>query len=789
MIRLIDRSITREVTGYLILTAVISTVILFASQAADFAELVVKRNVSPTLIRTLFLSLLPRVVVITLPLSLLVGVMTGLGRMGADHEITATSAAGISPLRLVVPLVVLGLVISLIVFALTAYVIPRSYRRFHEIRAELLLQGLRTTVKPRVFDDRFVDKVLYIEDIDRRTDRWNRIFLAMTDDRAPSPVVITARTGMLELGDTPETSLLVLENGFIHRRTEGDQRYEVEAFDRLLLRFDAHSRQGRDGERASPSPRQRIQQMTLGELMQASDDPEFRRRLRIELHKRLAFCFAPLIFALLGSAVSVRPQRMSRGLGLTLSLLLSCIYYLVLLAGENFARAGAVRPFIGLWAANALFLMLAFLISRRDPSWLKARTKQRLWNVVEHGVRALKTLRRRLVRATAVEWIRTERPQPDRRAFPHILDRYIVKTFLSALLPVLVGLWMLLLVFTLFELASDIINNRISAHRVAEYCLYLTPVIVVYTLGPSLLLGAMICFSLLGRTSELVAMKASGLSVYRLALPVLGMCAVFSLAILWGQDSIIPAAHARQDALRFYIKRGRFPQELELAPATPSWVMAGPESSIASKTYRVYHYTRYDRWKQRLDRPLVVELSASDFAPRDRLEAQWAQWDPASSKWVFAHATHWRFRSSHILSQHESPLLVVALPEGPDYFTKEPLKPDHMTTSQLMRYIRHLSQTGVDTTELEVALHRKNALALTCLVMGFFGIPFGIAFGRQGALSALALGAGLGLASWLMQDIFSQLGKYGYFSPVIAAWAPCGLLGAGGLYALFRCRT
>ncbi|HXF04708.1 MAG TPA: LptF/LptG family permease [Blastocatellia bacterium] len=790
MLRLIDRSILREVTSYLILAVIISMAILLAAQIADFGELFIKRNVPPGMIRTLLASLVPRVLVITIPLSLLVGVMTGLGRMTADHETTALFAAGVSRSRIVLPLILLGGLLSLILLILLGEVLPRSYRQFQRIRAELLVQGLRTQMKARVFDDRFVNKVLYIGDIDRRSDRWSRLLLIMREGSESSPLLITAKTGILQLGDVPETSLLRLEDGMIHRRTleNGHEQYEIETFDRLFLRFDAKSREAIRSSGQPPSVRTRLQQMTLGELLRPQkEDPALSQRRQIELHKRLALSLSPVIFGLLGSVLGLRLRRMTRGAGLTTALLLACVYYLLLLAGENLSRAGTLPPALGLWMANGIFLALATRVYRRGDV---------LPGVLIRLVEIIGELRSRVQHLSFRLSRRAPLPhsvQGPPRAAPLILDRYLAGRFLSSLLPALVGLWVLFLVFTLFELASDIIAHRIPAHIVAEYCLYLTPVVGVYLLPPAALLATMVCFSLLSRTSELVAFKASGISIYRTTAPVIAICCLLTAAVFLGENSFLPRAYARQDALRFYIKQGRSPQHVELAPAGSSWIMSAEPwqqtDLVPPTTYRVYHFRSFDRWAQRLDFPFIVELDPLTFAPRARIEARSARWDRESQQWIFSEGRRWQFDGSHVTSQQSFSSLALRLPEQPEYFTREPLKPDALTISQLTRYIRYLAQTGTDTTELEVTLHRKSALAVACLVMGLFGIPFGIATGRHGALQAVGLGIGLGLTYWLLLDIFSQMGKYGYFSPAVAAWAPCGLLGAGGLYALFRLRS
>jgi len=157
------------------------TVIVLAGQASEFSELFVKKNVPPALVRTLLFSLIPRILILTLPVSLLIGLMMGFARMSSDGEMIALFAGGLSRAQVLAPILVLALAISSATFYLFAFGMPQSARRFREIRAELILQGIRTQVKPRVFDDRFANKILYIGAINRHNDIWDRIFLAISE--------------------------------------------------------------------------------------------------------------------------------------------------------------------------------------------------------------------------------------------------------------------------------------------------------------------------------------------------------------------------------------------------------------------------------------------------------------------------------------------------------------------------------------------------------------------------------------------------------------------------------
>jgi lipopolysaccharide export LptBFGC system permease protein LptF len=91
--------------------------------------------------------------------------------------------------------------------------------------------------------------------------------------------------------------------------------------------------------------------------------------------------------------------------------------------------------------------------------------------------------------------------------------------------------------------------------------------------------------------------------------------------------------------------------------------------------------------------------------------------------------------------------------------------------------------------DLKIALQGKIAFPLTCLVMVMVGLPFSFSAGKRGALFGLAIGIGIGLAYWGLLGLFTQMGRYEVLPPLLAAWGPNMLFGAGGLYLFLTSRT
>ncbi len=146
-----------------------------------------------------------------------------------------------------------------------------------------------------------------------------------------------------------------------------------------------------------------------------------------------------------------------------------------------------------------------------------------------------------------------------RGVFPRLLDAYVVREFLGMFFLVLASFVMLMLVFTFFELVGDIIRNHIALAIVGDYLFNLTPSMLYQITPLAVLIAVLVTFGVLNRNSEIIAMKATGISLYRLVVPIVSISAILALCLFLFDDYYLPQANRRQEALRSTIK-GRPPQ-------------------------------------------------------------------------------------------------------------------------------------------------------------------------------------------------------------------------------------
>jgi len=375
-------------------------------------------------------------------------------------------------------------------------------------------------------------------------------------------------------------------------------------------------------------------------------------------------------------------------------------------------------------------------------------------------------------------------PTKPRNTFPRILDEYVVREFLGTFLMVLSGFVLLMLVFTFFDLVGDIIRNHIHLATVGAYLVNLTPD-MLYQIAPlAVLIAVLVTFGVLNRNSEITAMKATGISLYRLVVPVVSIAAILSISLFLFDQYYLPQANRRQEALRNIIK-GKPPQTV-LHPEH-NWIFGQPRPGEPG---RIFYYQFYDPDHKEFANLSVFEFDPSTFSLTRRIMAPRVYWDSDHDIWRFQNGWVRDMKGAETTGYREFKQLTFSeIHEDPGYFTKENWQSQEMNFPQLSSYIKDLRQSGFDTMRLRVALWHKLAYPLIAIVMAVLAIPFALSMGRRGSLSAIAIAIGVALAYWVIDGLFGAMGNVNYLPAAMAAWSSDVLFALVGGYLLLRTST
>lgn len=770
--RILRRYILGEVLSHALIGCALFTFILFMRDLGHILELLVRNSASFVDVMEVFLFTLPNSFTLTIPMAVLVGVLLGLSRLAADSEITAMRASGVGIWAFVRIVAIVAIGAWLLGLVNSLYIAPRATQALLDLENHLKNAQASYEVQPRVFYEDFKNYAVYVQDVRAGSGAayWHRIFLADLSDPI-APKVTTAESATVLNGED-QTLRMRLRNGSQHETSSSNPaEYKISTFADTDLPLQLGENTGvRKGRNEAP-----IYAMSTQELWQRGHQKGGRWYL-IELHKRFAYPAACLVLMLVGVPLGVSSKRGGKSAGFILTIILVFVYYFLSSTGVALGRQNKLPAFVGVWLANVLFAVCGTILLRQMSTGGSLLT-------------ALTSIN--FKRKTSEAPIRVSRismpsriTKHGRSRFPLILDDYVLREFLATFSLVLISFVLLLLVFTFFELIGDIIRNHISLLTVGSYLLNLTPS-MIYNITPlCVLIAVLVTFSVLNRTNELTAMKATGVSLYRLVVPVLVIAAIVAASLFLFDELYVPKANRRQEALRSVIK-GK-PAQTFLHP-DQKWIFGQQQPGKAG---RIFYYQFFDPDQNRFANISVFEFNPDSFSISKRVFASSAHWEPDLHRWIFEKG--WVRESQGEMIGGYEPFEVKLLPElteEPAYFKKESRQSQEMSFRELERYIRDLKQSGFDTMRLRVQLNRKMSYPLIALVMAVLAVPFSLSTGRRGSLTGVAVAIGVAVTYWVVAGIFEAMGNVNLLPAMLAAWTPDVLFGLAGGYLLLRTPT
>jgi len=774
-VRILTRYILGEILSHALIGGVIFTFILFMKELPKILEMMVHNSSTFTSLVEVVLFMMPNFFKVTVPMAVLVGVLLGFSRLAADSEIIAMRASGLGIGYFVRVASIVAVGGTLLGLLNSMYVEPKALQALMALEKTLASQA-SYEIQPRVFDEDFRNYVLYVQDVRSGTGaaNWREVFLAdVTDPAAPK---ITTAASATVVSDSNQGLLMRLRNGTEHETVAGQpQQYNVSTFDSTDLPFAASPQsEGHLGRLDTP-----IYAMPMSELGEHFRAPDSRRYL-IEMYTRFSYPAACLVLMMVGVPLGVTSRRGGKSSAWVFTILLVSLYYLVSTFGVALGQQNKIPAFFAVWSANLIFAAAGVCL---------------LWQMASGGrlLNAIATWTSRSPRpsfagAPIGGLLRAFQPRPQRgkarNVFPRILDEYVVREFLDMFFLVLLAFVLLMLVFTVFELLGDILRHNIAWSTVGEYLINLTPS-MLYQIAPlAVLIAVLVTVGVLNRNSEIVAMKATGISLYRLVIPVVAISAVLAVSLFLFDEFYLPQANQRQEALRSIIK-GRPPQTF-LNPEQ-KWIFGQPHPGEPD---RIFYYQFFDRDRNEFANLSIFEFDPSTFALSRRIFASRVFWDQAAGSWRFQNGWQRDIEGSSITEYREfAQTSFPEIHEDPGYFEKESLQAQEMNFGQLDHYIGDLTQSGFDTMRLRVELWHKLAYPFIAVVMAVLAIPFALSMGRRGSLEGVAVAIGVALAYFVIDGLFGALGNVNYLPAALAACASDILFGLVGGYLLLRTPT
>jgi len=799
-VRILFRYILREVVVSSLIGTLLFTFVLFLKAVGPLIELLIRPSGSASDVVQLFLLAVVQTLRFTIPIGVLIGVLVGLGRMSSDGEIVALRAAGIPGRRCVPPVALLAAFGVLLGAATTLYFNPIALRETRRIGETLKISQATAEIQPRVFIESFPDRVLYVQDvIPGPVVRWKGVFIA--DERAPEdrgsfggvnaavngPRITVAEEAIVVPRPEQDRLQLRIPHGLTFEQSYDAAQYQTSEFhdsDQVLETNAAPLRQSS----------QSFAHMPTADLIVRASVGENHLDASIELHQRLALPFACFVLPMVGIPLAISSQSSGKSVGIVFSLVLVFVYYMIQLGGIALAKEQMLSVIPAMWLANLIFAAAGAILllqldapNRRDIAAAIMGRFSRLAGLLRRDEESSSPDSRP---PSTAETNGAVRP-PSERKLPlvsraragsapifRIVDRYVLRSFLLYLAVLVASFVMIWFVFSFFELLNDMLARQKMGLFVG-YMYYLTPFLIYETMPLSVLVGTLVCFGILAKHHELTAFKACGVSLYRLAAPILVTALLISGSLFALDYYYLPEMNRKQDAIRDEIK-GR-----------PVRTFVNPDRRWTfGKKERIFYHRFFDSEKQVLATANVFDFDSARFRLKRHISAERARWDQQQQAWVFENGWVREIDGNRPTSFETFEARAFPdLDEEPSYFLKEERQHQQMNWRELSAYISDLTQSGFDTVRLQVQLHKKLAFPLFAVSMAILAIPFSLVAGHRGALSGVALSIGLAIVYYAVNALFEQLGRASQLTPLIAAWAPSAIFGLTGMYLFLRVRS
>ena len=359
------------------------------------------------------------------------------------------------------------------------------------------------------------------------------------------------------------------------------------------------------------------------------------------------------------------------------------------------------------------------------------------------------------------------------------LDRYVFGEFARIFAATALGLPLLLMLIDLTDNLEKYLQRALPKADIALSYLYFIPDTMFMALPAAVLFATVFAVGGFTRHSEITAAKASGISFYRMAVPIfVGAMIAGGLNLMLGE--LVPLTNARRADL---LAESRFRSDMERM----NFAHAGDEG-------RVYKASRISRADGVIDfLQIEREGSGADF-PTVIVSAKAAKWEPAPATprtgWVISDGTmHVMPDSSRSFAVSFARMHDNLMVERPIDLLARQRGSNEMRYAELGRFISSLERSGGDANVLRVERALKLAIPVTCLVIAFFAAPLATSTQRGGTAYGVGISLGVTVVFLLLVQLTKAIGGKALIPPDLAAWIPNVLFAVIGVVLLSRVRT
>jgi lipopolysaccharide export system permease protein len=358
--------IFKEICAIFLVSLLIFVFIILATEMMKITELVINQGLHLTQVFLIILSLLPRIIIFSLPATCLMCVLLTFLRLSTDNEVVALNASGISLYQLLPPVAVFSSLSLLVSLFISVYAIPLGNSFFQNVRYKVIESTADIPIKERIFHEPIKDIVFYVNSFST-TDRTMKDLFIVDKRGIPITNTIIAKKGKILFDPKRKVATIHFTEGTILTVDKNFKTTSTTIFDAYDLKIDLH-----DLITTMTSRIKGPKEMTVGELIsnlkKPTTDMMKYNRIEIELFEMFSIPLAIFLLGIIGAPLGAHVRSRGRPLGIVLSLFTFLIYYISLMSVRYICELGILKPGIGVWLPDLFLFIICIYILKKTAN-------------------------------------------------------------------------------------------------------------------------------------------------------------------------------------------------------------------------------------------------------------------------------------------------------------------------------------------------------------------------------------------------------------------------------------
>jgi len=357
-----------------------------------------------------------------------------------------------------------------------------------------------------------------------------------------------------------------------------------------------------------------------------------------------------------------------------------------------------------------------------------------------------------------------------------ILDRYLIKQFLQTVFFGLLAFTAIFIVIDAMENLDDFLDQNVGTFKILYYYFVFSPEMIKLMMPVAVLFGALFTAGKSANLSELTAMRASGVSLYRFMTPFIITTLIISILSIYFGGYIVPMANKTKVYIeQVYLKKG-----LEYS---------GSNIFFQDSQKRIVSIGFFDNNTFRANRVSIQDFNPGNITKMTgRIDAQLLQYDTLSGNWLALKGVQRTFNNEQESASYFDSLRLNDLYFKPADLTEKQRKPQEMNLTELSNLIDSQERAGNDPTGTLLEYHSRFAFAMTSLVIVLFGLPISTGKRRSGMAVQVGLNILIAFIFLVFMKVSQAFGKNGALDPVFTAWFANIVFLAGSVVTMQKLR-